>query len=157
MIYLKYYYILFKLHNNISIKNITTSFTFKFEDSFDFKKKINKHLSSLTSTTHSEFFDNSNSILKNSLKLLLISVKKTLINKHHTLKSIHTTISTYVFVFLNISKWILIPAIISGIYFYSSLFFIQIDFTKQIAVWFVLLVIFYILMSTFNNFLNKYK
>ena len=157
MIYLKYYYILFKLNNNISIKNITTSFTFKFEDSFDFKKKINKHLSSLTSTTHSEFFDNSNSILNNSLKLLLISVKKTLINKHHTLKSIHTTISTYVFVFLNISKWILIPAVISGIYFYSSLFFIQIDFTKQIAVWFVLLVIFYILMSTFNNFLNKYK
>lgn len=54
-------------------------------------------------------------------------------------------------------KWILIAAIISIIYFFFSLFYLQLEFTKQIAIWFVLLIVFYLLMSTFNNFLNKYK
>lgn len=54
-------------------------------------------------------------------------------------------------------KWILIAFIISFIYFFFSLFYLQLDFTKQLAIWFILLVFFYLLMSTFNNFLNKYK
>ena len=54
-------------------------------------------------------------------------------------------------------RWILISFIISFLYFIISLFYIQIEFTKQITVWFILLIVFYLLMSTFNNFLNKYK
>lgn len=54
-------------------------------------------------------------------------------------------------------KWILIAFIISFIYFFFSLFYLQLEFTKQLAIWFILLVFFYLLMSTFNNFLNKYK
>lgn len=157
MIQLKHYYILFKLKNSLTQKNIWTNFTFKFEDRFNFQKRINNHLSTIFINNHSSFFDNNYSILSKGLKLLKISVKKLVFIKQHNLKSIYSAVSTYFLLFLNISKWILVPAIISGLYFYSSLFFIQIDFTKQIAVWFVVLVIFYILMSTFNNFLNKYK
>jgi hypothetical protein len=54
-------------------------------------------------------------------------------------------------------KWILISFLISFIYFFFSLFYLQLEFTKQLAVWFVILIVFYLLMSTFNNFLNKYK
>jgi hypothetical protein len=54
-------------------------------------------------------------------------------------------------------KWILVAFVISFLYFFISLFYIQIEFTKQIAAWFVVMMIFYLLMSTFNSFLNKYK
>lgn len=54
-------------------------------------------------------------------------------------------------------KWILLAFLISFIYFFFSLFYLQLEFTKQIAIWFIILVVFYLLMSTFNNFLNKYK
>lgn len=59
-------------------------------------------------------------------------------------------------IFFNI-KWILIASIISFSYFFFSLFYLQLEFTKQLAIWFILLIVFYLLMSTFNNFLNKYK
>ncbi len=59
-------------------------------------------------------------------------------------------------IFFNV-KWILVAGLISFIYFFFSLFYLQIELTKQIAIWFVLLIVFYLLMSTFNNFLNKYK
>lgn len=59
-------------------------------------------------------------------------------------------------IFFNI-KWILISALISFVYFFFSLFYLQIEFTKQLAIWFILFIVFYLLMSTFNNFLNKYK
>lgn len=54
-------------------------------------------------------------------------------------------------------KWILLASIISFIYFFISLFYIQIDFAKQAAIWYVLLTLYYLLMSGFNSFLNKYK
>ena len=54
-------------------------------------------------------------------------------------------------------KWILISFIISFLYFFFSLFYLQLEFTKQLGIWFILLIFFYLLMSTFNNFLNKYK
>lgn len=54
-------------------------------------------------------------------------------------------------------KWILVAGLISFLYFFFSLFYLQLEFTKQLAIWFVLLIVFYLLMSTFNNFLNKYK
>jgi hypothetical protein len=104
MIRLKHQYMLFKLKNNLNINNISINFFFKFEDRFDLKKKINKHLSSLSSDNHSAFFDNSNSLLNNALKLLSVSTKAILINKQHSLKSIYTNISSYVFLFLSIAK-----------------------------------------------------
>lgn len=54
-------------------------------------------------------------------------------------------------------KWILISSIISIIYFYVSLFYIQIDISKQVALWYILFILYYLLMSTFNSFLIKYK
>ena len=54
-------------------------------------------------------------------------------------------------------KWLLLAGILSLLYFYISLFYIQIDFTKQLSVWYILLISYYLLISTFNNFLNKYK
>jgi hypothetical protein len=66
-------------------------------------------------------------------------------------------LKTYFKIIMFNVKWILIAAIISIIYFFFSLFYLQLEFTKQVAIWFVLLIVFYLLMSTFNNFLNKYK
>lgn len=70
-------------------------------------------------------------------------------------------IKSYFYIILNILtfniKWILLSLIISFFYFFTSLFYLQLEFTKQIAIWFILLIAFYLLMSTFNNFLNKYK
>ena len=54
-------------------------------------------------------------------------------------------------------KWILISFIISVLYFFISLFYIQIDIAKQTAVWYIFGIIYYLLMSTFNSFLIKYK
>lgn len=54
-------------------------------------------------------------------------------------------------------KWILLAGIIATLYFFISLFYIQIDFTKQIAVWYMVLIAYYLLMSAFNTFLNKYR
>ena len=54
-------------------------------------------------------------------------------------------------------KWILTPLLIASFYFFISLFYLQLDFTKQVSLWFILLIFFYLLMSTFNNLLNKYK
>jgi len=59
-------------------------------------------------------------------------------------------------IFFNL-KWILIASIISIIYFYISLFYIQIDIAKQITLWYILFILYYLLMSTFNSFLIKYK
>lgn len=54
-------------------------------------------------------------------------------------------------------KWVLTALIISTIYFYISLFYIQVDIAKQIAIWYILFVLYYLLISTFNSFLIKYK
>lgn len=72
-------------------------------------------------------------------------------------KNIFKIISIYFKLLIYTLKWIIVAFIISFIYFFFSLFYIQIETTKQLAIWFILLIIFYLLMSTFNNFLNKYK
>jgi len=54
-------------------------------------------------------------------------------------------------------KWIVIPLTICILYFYISMFYIQINFTKQIAAWYIVIIIFYLLISNFNTFLNKYR
>ena len=51
----------------------------------------------------------------------------------------------------------MLASIVSILYFFISLFYIQIDFTKQVALWYIVLVIYYLLISTFNSFLVKYK
>lgn len=54
-------------------------------------------------------------------------------------------------------KWVLLASLIAGLYFIVSLFFIQIEFTKQAATWYLLMVAYYLLMSTFNSFVSKYR
>lgn len=77
------------------------------------------------------------------------------------MKSLLETYKMKIIAFIKIiifnMKWILLAAIISFMYFFISLFYIQIDFAKQLAVWYVLLTLYYLLMSGFNSFLNKYK
>ena len=72
-------------------------------------------------------------------------------------KNLLKIINIYFKLFIYTLKWIVVAFVISFIYFFFSLFYIQIETTKQMAIWFILLIIFYLLMSTFNNFLNKYK
>jgi hypothetical protein len=59
-------------------------------------------------------------------------------------------------IFISI-KWMIIPSIISIFYFFISLFYIQIDLTKQIALWYFFGISYYLLISSFNSFLIKYK
>lgn len=54
-------------------------------------------------------------------------------------------------------KWIIVALVISVTYFFVSLFYIQIDLTKQIALWYLFVISYYLLISTFNSFLIKYK
>lgn len=75
-------------------------------------------------------------------------------NQYNIIKNYVITLLSIIF--FNV-KWILISFIIAFLYFFFSLFYLQLEFTKQIAIWFILLIAFYLLMSTFNNFLNKYK
>ena len=63
----------------------------------------------------------------------------------------------YTSILLNNIKFLLIPLLISVCYFFISLFYIQIDFTKQISLWYILLVSYYLLISGFNSFLSKYR
>lgn len=157
MIFIKDYLTFFKLKNTLKKKNIWVDLQFSFKDSFDLKKKFNTFLSTAHSNKYTNFADNANSILNKNLINISFVLSKIFIEKKHNINNMLLNLRTYCNIFLNNLKWIVTPLIISALYFYSSLFFIQIDFTKQIAVWFVVLVIFYILMSTFNNFLNKYK
>lgn len=83
--------------------------------------------------------------------------KKSLLEQQGYLYNVYkTNIFLLNLLFFNV-KWIFLALIISGLYFFISLFYIQIDFTQQIALWYVVLVIFYLLISTFNSFLIKYK
>lgn len=70
---------------------------------------------------------------------------------------LYKQVVTLINIFLYNVKWILIAVIISGIYFIISLYYIQIDLTKQVALWYLFVIAYYLLMSTFNSFLIKYK
>lgn len=63
----------------------------------------------------------------------------------------------FIRIFMFNLKWILLAVIIAGLYFFVSLFFIRIEFTKQLAVWYMLMIAYYLLMSTFNSFVSKYR
>jgi hypothetical protein len=72
-------------------------------------------------------------------------------------KGIYNYVIKLVNILLYNIKWILTALIISVIYFVISLYYIQIDLTKQIALWYLFVIAYYLLMSTFNSFLIKYK
>lgn len=156
MIFIKNYYNLFKAQNKLKTKNIWVNFKFNSNDRLNFKNLLTEELLLKVNNTYSHFI-----LLKQSTTPATTKLFFKLIKLHVTIDNLNVffknRLLSYIMLFLTNIKWILVPFIISIIYFYSSLFFIQIDFTKQIAVWFVIMVIFYILMSTFNNFLNKYK
>ena len=72
-------------------------------------------------------------------------------------KSIIVNVAMLINILLKNIKWIVLPLIISVFYFFISLFYIQIDLTKQIALWYFFGISYYLLISTFNSFLIKYK
>ena len=74
-----------------------------------------------------------------------------------TIKSLMLNIIVLINVISINIKWIIIPSIISIFYFFISIFYIQIDLTKQITLWYFLGISYYLLISTFNSFLIKYK
>lgn len=95
-----------------------------------------------------------------SFNLLSLNYTNIFFKKNYINLSIYF-IKNYFIQILNIIifnlKWIFISFLISFIYFFCSLFYLQLDFTKQIGLWFIVLAFFYLLMSTFNNLMNKYK
>lgn len=157
MVFIKNYFTLFKLQNKLKIKNIWVDFQFKSTDRFNYTSKLTEEILLKVKNTYSQYTLLKQSISSFSKNKISLKINKLTIPSIQIKKIFKSKIFSYMWIFFTNLKWILVPAIISIVYFYSSLFFIQIDFTKQIAVWFVVLVIFYILMSTFNNFLNKYK
>ena len=62
-----------------------------------------------------------------------------------------------IYIFKITIQWLWLALIISTLYFFFSLFYIQIDFTKQITVWYIFLIVYYLIISGFNTFLNKYR
>jgi hypothetical protein len=70
---------------------------------------------------------------------------------------VKNSFSSYLSILTNNLKWLIVALFISVVYFFISLYYIQVDLTKQLAVWFIVLIIYYLLMSTFNSFLVKYK
>lgn len=66
-------------------------------------------------------------------------------------------IYVYLYNFMHIVKWLWLSFILVIFYFIASLYYIQIDVSKQIVVWYLLLIVYYLLISGFNSFLNKYR
>lgn len=92
----------------------------------------------------------------NLLSFILV-FQKFKIFKISSFIKLFTNIKNLIHVIIFNIKWILLAAIISFIYFFFSLFYIQIDFMRQLAIWYLVMIAYYLLMSTFNSFLNKYK
>ncbi len=95
------------------------------------------------------------------LFLLIIGANSTKISSRGAVVYVYNVVKSFLSKYLSILlfnfKWILLSLIITLVYSLISLFYIQVEITKQIAVWFILFILFYALMSTFNSFLNKYK
>ncbi len=90
-------------------------------------------------------------IFRSGIPIKIIYIYKNLI--HNLLNKFNVILNIITFNF----KWILFSLVISIVYFIISLYYIQIDIAKQIALWYISGVIIYLLMSTFNSFLIKYK
>ncbi len=115
-----------------------------------------------TQLEYSDFYKEINE--KGYIKWLFIFHLKTLtfiISLKGLTKKIYLFWLNYISKYFNIVffnfKWILVSLIITIVYAFISLFYIQIEITKQLTIWFVLLILFYTLISIFNSFLNKYK
>lgn len=95
-----------------------------------------------------------------SINSLFLNYTNVFLKKNYVILSIYFIKNYFIqiinIIFINL-KWIFISFLISFFYFFCSLFYLQLDFTKQIGLWFIVLIFFYLLMSTFNNLMNKYK
>ena len=95
-----------------------------------------------------------------SINSLFLNYTNVFLKKNYVTLSIYFIKNYFIqiinIIFINL-KWIFISFLISFFYFFCSLFYLQLDFTKQIGLWFIILIFFYLLMSTFNNLMNKYK
>ena len=66
-------------------------------------------------------------------------------------------ILSYIKILVYCIKWIFLGLFLGSLYFFISLFYLQIDIAKQIAIWYIILILYYLLISIFNSFLVKYK
>lgn len=96
----------------------------------------------------------------NILRILLL-YKVIFVKNIPLYRNIILNISGYIQTLFNILlfniKWALTALIISFVYFFVSLFYIQVDISRQLAIWYIFAIVYYLLMSTFNSFLIKYK
>jgi hypothetical protein len=118
------------------------------------------------------FFENKININKISILAYLLKIEQNynlknnniFINKKFTkivnlnqIQTILLKLKSFILIIMFNVRWLIIAVVVSTLYFFISIFYIQIDFTKQISAWYLLLIIYYLLMSTFNTFLNKYR
>jgi len=101
--------------------------------------------------------DLNNILFKNIKNFFLFDLRPLFIKYKTLFILIKNFIYKYSFLILFNLKWLWLSALLTIFYFFFSLFYIQIDLTKQIVVWYVLLILYYLLLSGFNSFLIKYK
>lgn len=91
--------------------------------------------------------------------LLVLSSPKPLIIRNYInyFKKYKTVCKQWLEILFYNLKWIILALLLAFLYFFISIFYIQVDLTKQLVVWYVLFVVYYLLISTFNSFLIKYR
>lgn len=91
--------------------------------------------------------------------IIILNQKNTFytVNKFLYENKFSKTVKIILKIFLFNLKWIYCSFVLSSAYFLFSLFYLQIELTKQLALWYVVGILCYLLIITFNNFLNKYK
>ena len=98
---------------------------------------------------------------KSSLVFTLFFLQQNIVRVINKLNLVKKSYLHKIYNILNIIifnvKWILLALIITILYVFISIFYIQIDFTKQIAVWYIIFISYYLLLSSFNSFLVKYR
>lgn len=140
-----------EINSNLTIKFINEYFV-KFYD-YDFIVYINANMYIYKNYKFVKL------TYKNIYKLIMFQPR--FIKNISIYTSLYNTTINYIKNIINLInfnlKWILVPFIISLFYFIISLFYIQIEIIKQIAIWYIFIILYYLLMSTFNSFLIKYK
>lgn len=158
-------YTTYRLSLNYTIKNYYIRNSILLKNSlwnFILYKDINKFASTSLIKNYISYYSRvqnqqNTKILLNIL--LILSSPKPLIIKNYTnyLKKCKINYKNWLKILLYNFKWIFLASFISFLYFFISIFYIQIDLTKQLAIWYILFVVYYLLISTFNSFLVKYR
>jgi hypothetical protein len=130
----------YSINGNYCEFNVDTNPHYRWNKNFNHTVRKSKHIYKMLRLTIS--------------KEKLTNIKDICWNLFNKLYAIFKT-SANIFMFN--TKWILIATIISGSYFLLSLYYIQIEIAKQLTLWYIFAIFYYLLMSTFNSFLIKYR